>query len=107
MCGNGSRCFARFVERETASNRDFTFETGAGIIAVRFNGDASHREFDSPKDLRLNEAISSSNGSHTIHSVNTGVPHAVLFVPDADKAMVLQFGPEIRRHHISACAEQT
>ena len=34
----------------------------------------------------------------TIHSLNTGVPHAVIFVPDADKAMVLQLGPEIRRH---------
>jgi diaminopimelate epimerase len=26
------------------------------------------------------------------------VPHAVLFVPDADQAMVQQLGPEIRRH---------
>jgi len=26
------------------------------------------------------------------------VPHAVLFVPDADRAMVQQLGPEIRRH---------
>jgi diaminopimelate epimerase len=30
--------------------------------------------------------------------LNTGVPHAVLFVPDADKAMVQELGPEIRRH---------
>src|SRR3989440_10584435 len=37
-------------------------------------------------------------GSQTIHSLNTGVPHAVLYVPDADKAMVMQLGPEIRRH---------
>src|SRR4051812_33004662 len=98
MCGNGSRCFARFVERETASNRDFTFETGAGIIAVRFTGTRVTVNLTRPKDLKLNEAISLSNGSHTIHSVNTGVPHAVLYVPDADKAMVLQLGPEIRRH---------
>ena len=37
-------------------------------------------------------------GTETIHSINTGVPHAVLFVPDADHAMVRQLGPEIRRH---------
>ena len=37
-------------------------------------------------------------GVQTLHSLNTGVPHAVLFVPDADKAMVQQLGPEIRRH---------
>src|SRR5262249_31291602 len=39
-----------------------------------------------------------SMGAQAIHSLNTGVPHAVLFVADADKAMVEQLGPEIRRH---------
>ena len=39
-----------------------------------------------------------AQGKQTIHSLNTGVPHAVLFVPDADQAMVQQLGPEIRRH---------
>ena len=33
-----------------------------------------------------------------MHSLNTGVPHAVVFVPDADQAMVQQLGREIRRH---------
>jgi diaminopimelate epimerase len=37
-------------------------------------------------------------GNTTIHSLNTGVPHAVLYVPDGDRAMVMQLGPEIRRH---------
>src|SRR3954454_4542731 len=39
MCGNGSRCFARFVQQRTGSNRDLTFETGAGIISAHFTGD--------------------------------------------------------------------
>src|SRR5208283_5194931 len=51
-----------------------------------------------PKALRLNEQVPLSVGTQTIHSLDTGVPHAVLFVPDADKAMVAQLGPEIRRH---------
>jgi diaminopimelate epimerase len=51
-----------------------------------------------PKDLRLDEQVKLSSGVQTIHSLNTGVPHAVLYVPDADKAMVAQLGPEIRRH---------
>ena len=33
-----------------------------------------------------------------VHSVNTGVPHAVVFVPDADQAMVQQIGSELRNH---------
>jgi diaminopimelate epimerase len=38
------------------------------------------------------------NGPATVHSVDTGVPHAVLFVPDADQAMVQTLGAELRRH---------
>ncbi len=51
-----------------------------------------------PQGLRLGEQVPLSIGRQTVHSLNTGVPHAVLFVPDADKAMVQQLGPEIRRH---------
>jgi diaminopimelate epimerase len=98
MCGNGARCFARFVQKRTGSNRDFTFETGAGIITAHFEGERVTVNLTAPEGLRLNEQLPLSIGKQAIHSLNTGVPHAVLFVPDADKAMVQQLGPEIRRH---------
>ena len=98
MCGNGSRCFARFVQKTVGLNRDFTFETGAGIITAHFQGARVTVNLTKPKDLRLNEAVKLSTGMETIHSLNTGVPHAVLYVPDADKAMVMSLGAEIRRH---------
>jgi diaminopimelate epimerase len=98
MCGNGARCFARFVERRTGLSRDFTFETEAGIISARFHGELVTVNLTDPVGLRLNEKLALRNGTYAMHSVNTGVPHAVLFVPDADKAMVPQLGPEIRRH---------
>src|ERR1043166_4796141 len=98
MCGNGARCFARFVQKKTGANRGFTFETGAGIITAHFEDDRITVNLTTPQALRLNEHVLLSIGQQTIHSLNTGVPHAVLFVPDADKAMVQQLGPEIRRH---------
>ncbi len=98
MCGNGARCFARFVQKRAGMNRDFTFETVAGIISAHFHGDRVTVNLTQPKNLRLNEQVPLSTGQQTVHSLNTGVPHAVLFVPDADKAMVQQLGPEIRRH---------
>jgi len=98
MCGNGARCFARYVQKVTGQKNDFTFETGAGIIRASFQGGRVTVGLTKPKDLRLNEKVSLSIGDQTIHSLNTGVPHAVLFVPDADKAMVQQLGPEIRYH---------
>lgn len=99
MCGNGARCFARYVQRLIGSNRpDLTFETEAGVIRARFLGDRVTVNLTTPKDLRLDQQVPLSTGPTTVHSLNTGVPHAVLFVPDADQAMVQQLGPEIRRH---------
>jgi diaminopimelate epimerase len=98
MCGNGARCFARFVQKQTAANHPLTFETEAGIISAAFHGERVTVNLTPPADLRLNESVPLSVGARVIHSVNTGVPHAVLYVPDADQAMVQQLGPEIRRH---------
>jgi len=98
MCGNGARCFARFVQKLTGLARQFSFETEAGLITASFQGERVTVSLTQPKDLRLNQQLALSIGAQTVHSLNTGVPHAVLFVPDADRAMVQQLGPEIRRH---------
>lgn len=98
MCGNGARCFARYVQKTAGVNQSFTFETTAGIIAASFQGDRVTVNLTKPKELKLNQSVPLSTGNTTIHSLNTGVPHAVQYVPDADKAMVMQLGPEIRRH---------
>jgi diaminopimelate epimerase len=98
MCGNGARCFARFVQKIAGATGQLTFETIAGVITASFQGERVTVNLTRPENLRLNESVALSSGAHTIHSLNTGVPHAVLFVPDADKAMVSEWGPEIRRH---------
>jgi diaminopimelate epimerase len=98
MCGNGARCFGRFVQRRTGRASDFNFETEAGVIHARFQGDQVAVNLTRPEKLQLDEKLALSVGKLTVHSVNTGVPHAILFVLDADKAMVQQLGPEIRHH---------
>jgi diaminopimelate epimerase len=98
MCGNGARCFARYVERVVGVKGGFTSETKAGIIRAKIQGERVTINLTSPKDLRVNELVPLSVGKTEIHSLNTGVPHAVLFVADADQAMVSTLGPEVRRH---------
>jgi diaminopimelate epimerase len=51
-----------------------------------------------PRELKLNQKIALREGAVVAHSMNTGVPHAIIFVADADKAMVQQLGAEIRYH---------
>jgi diaminopimelate epimerase len=98
MCGNGARCFARFVQKLTGVKRGLTVETEAGVIKASFQGERVTVSLTRPGELRLNQQVPLAGGAQTMHSLNTGVPHAVLFVPDADKAMVQQLGPEVRRH---------
>lgn len=98
MCGNGARCFARFIQKVTGVADKTTFETGAGVIKAVFHGERVTINLTKPKDLRLNESVAARAENLTVHSLNTGVPHAVLFVADADKAMVQPLGSEIRYH---------
>jgi diaminopimelate epimerase len=98
MCGNGARCFARFIQKAIGSKEETSFETGAGVIKAIFDGELVTVNLTSPKDLRLAEIVLLANGQAEIHSLNTGVPHAVLFVKDADAAMVQPVGSEIRYH---------
>lgn len=98
MCGNGARCFARFIQLVAGAPVSTSFETGAGVISARFSGDRVTVSLTAPRDLRLNEIVALAGGPAAIHSLNTGVPHAVLFVEDADQAMVLSLGSEVRHH---------
>ncbi len=98
MCGNGARCFARFVQQLTGASGKLSFETRAGVITARFQDGGVTAGLTPPKDLRLRQRVGLGAGPAEIHSIDTGVPHAVLFVPDADRAMVLPLGAEIRHH---------
>jgi diaminopimelate epimerase len=98
MCGNGARCFARFIQKVAGAKEQTSFETGAGVIKAVFDGPLVTVNLTAPKDLRLAEAVTLQAGPAEIHSVNTGVPHAILFVKDADHAMVQPLGSEIRYH---------
>jgi diaminopimelate epimerase len=98
MCGNGARCFARFARRLTGGAGPVSFETRAGVINARFHNGGVTVTLTPPGELRLRRQIPLSIGPTEIHSIDTGVPHAVLFVPEAGRAMVLPLGAEIRNH---------
>ena len=98
MCGNGARCFARFIQKLTVVRDRVTFETVAGVITATFAGDRVTVSLTTPKDLRLSEAVTVAGSEMKVNSLNTGVPHAVVFVEDADRAMVQSLGSEIRHH---------
>jgi diaminopimelate epimerase len=98
MCGNGARCFARFASREAGPFDSLKFETPAGLINARIAGNQVTIGLSAPRNLDLRRTIDLGDGKATIHSINTGVPHAVLFVDHLAQTPVTDWGSKIRRH---------
>ena len=98
MCGNGARCFARYIQLKTGSGNELSFQTACGIIRAKIDDELVTINLTDPQDLVMNDVISTSVGDQSVHLLNTGVPHAVLIVDNADQAMVENLGSEIRHH---------
>ena len=99
MCGNGARCFARFVRRlEGGQPERITFETIAGVIAATFHGDHVRIQLSEPFDLCLGQELEICGETKTVHSVNTGVPHAVVIVDDLADVEIRRDGSAVRYH---------
>jgi len=98
MCGNGARCFARFAQRISGQTRDISFETQAGVIRAKFFGELVQIQMSEPHSLRLNDTLEVAGETHKVHSVNTGVPHAVVFMDDLENVDVRKLGAGLRYH---------
>ncbi|HET7687245.1 MAG TPA: diaminopimelate epimerase [Candidatus Macondimonas sp.] len=108
QCGNGARCFARFVLQQGLTNkRAISVETRAGLLCLYLEADGQVRvnmgipRLD-PADIPLRapqQALRYTLGSAPswqVGAVSLGNPHAVLAVPDVAAAPVAAWGPAIQ-----------
>ncbi len=100
MCGNGARCFARFAGQLVGTPVDrIAFETMAGVIRAEFaSGDTIRLDMGAPHDARAAETLNVDGASLSVHFLNTGVPHALVFVDDVEKTPVVRLGAALRYH---------
>ncbi|MEO1824082.1 MAG: diaminopimelate epimerase [Roseibacillus sp.] len=99
MCGNGARCFGRYTALLTPVEQDtLSFETIAGDLSSRMIGDDVEVTMSDPFDLQLNSGVSVEGLDGPVHSLNTGVPHALSFVHDLANFDVRKVGSAIRYH---------
>ena len=98
MCGNGARCFARYASRVSGREGMVSFETQAGVISAVCEGEDVRLAMSEPHGLALDQALELAGGSVTVHSINTGVPHAIVFVEDLEKTDVRGLGALLRHH---------
>ncbi|MDX9994061.1 MAG: diaminopimelate epimerase [Rhodocyclaceae bacterium] len=111
QCGNGARCFVRFVhEQGLTEKREIRVETMAGIIAPRLEADGQVTvdmgvpRF-TPADIPflaetddLVQTLEFDGRQAQITAVSMGNPHAVQVVDNVDSAPVGRDGPWIEAH---------
>lgn len=97
MCGNGARCAARFAYMNGIAGTEMSFETLAGIISAEIIGDQVKIKMTDPGEIH-DHVLELENGSLKVSSINTGVPHAVIFTQEIRSAPVLGQGREVRFH---------
>jgi len=101
MCGNGARCAARFAFKNRIAGSKMKFETTAGIIEAEILEDDEivRLQMTRPFDFRLGLSMSLDGDEHELAFVNTGVPHAVIFV-ETEEVPVKKWGRKVRFHEL-------
>ncbi len=116
MCGNGIRCFAKYVfDNKIITNNTFTIETFAGIIIPQLNIEnnvvqsvtvnmgtpnlnRAHIPMLGAEGNVINESISIVDKTLSITSMLMGVPHTMIFVDDVDSTDIVSIGKQIEKH---------
>ena len=111
QCGNGARCFVRFVhDKGLTAKAEIRVETRSGIIAPRLRADGlvtvdmgvpelapAKVPFVSDSDAVV-QPLQVGDATVAITAVSMGNPHAVQVVADVDAAPVAEQGPLIESH---------
>ena len=100
QCGNGARCFVRFVHaRGLTGKREIRVETLGGMIVPRLEDDGEVSVTMGPPAVSgLREVIQLDGGAVEASILSMGNPHAVQVVADVAHAPVTAQGPLLERH---------
>lgn len=118
MCGNGIRCFAKYVyDNQINTAKSFTIETGAGImipeliienekvLAVKVNMGSPDLERSSipmtgASGKVINEPLTITGKEYYITSMLMGVPHTVVFVDNLNDTDIVTIGRQIEKNPV-------
>ncbi|MEW5894517.1 MAG: diaminopimelate epimerase [Candidatus Omnitrophota bacterium] len=99
MCGNGARCMAAYIrEYKKPANNLFGMETIAGIIMADIGSIEVKVKLTRPKDYRPRVSLELNSVKLSADYIDTGVPHAVIFVSGIERIDVATLGRSIRYH---------
>ncbi len=118
-CGNGIRCFARFVyDRKKTAETTLTVETLGGVKTLKLNVAGGtvqtvRADLGEPAFARrlipmrgpeegeaLNEKVKADGARLDVTCLSVGNPHCVTFVDDVERFPVEKLGPQLEHHSL-------
>ncbi|MFQ9308394.1 MAG: diaminopimelate epimerase [Paraclostridium sordellii] len=118
MCGNGLRCFCKFVyDNNIVNENEFTVYTLDGVKKISLNiyndkintirvnmGKANFNPKNIPvntdKEVFINEKLVIDNKEFIVSSVLMGVPHTIVFVDEINKKEIYSYGELIEKNKV-------
>lgn len=110
MCGNGIRCFARYVfTRGLTQKTELEVETLAGIMRPQIKGDQVEVDMGEPilegrkipvnaDGKIMNYPLEVEGQKYSVFCVSMGNPHCVLYVDDPELLDLERIGPKFENH---------
>ncbi|MDP1880853.1 MAG: diaminopimelate epimerase [Parachlamydiaceae bacterium] len=99
MCGNGLRCFIKWIHALGIRREVYTIEVMNHFLQGRMiNEQDVCIEMKNPSEIVWETSLSYKDQLFKVHTLNTGVPHAIIFVDNLDEIPVNEVGSYIRNH---------
>lgn len=102
MCGNGLRCLMKFIQERGFNGRQCIVETFLRPLAVSISNDLVTVNMGPPFDFRWDLPLTIDGVTYTVHHLNTGVPHLILFTDALEEFPIETLGPKFRHHKLFA-----
>lgn len=98
MCGNGLRCFGKFLFELGLGEENFRVEVMRQIYSLQLRGDVVSVSMPPPGRTEWQVEFSLDGNLITADFLDTGVPHVVIFTDGLENVDLSDLGPKIRRH---------
>jgi diaminopimelate epimerase len=99
MCGNGLRCFVKWLASMGFQN-PYRIQVMQSILTVRGKDNAITIEMENPRNIQWDIPLRFENQFLRVHYLNTGVPHTVLLMDDIEQVDLAKLGAHIRNYSL-------